>query len=86
MQFAASGRHHAQEDRLPQVSTLKPQDTSGMKVFGKDKEGPICVGGSLARGVLASGQETFETFIAQTNARRNLSLPLCLANDEPLVS
>lgn len=89
-QFAASGRQHAQEDainvRLPQVSTLKPWDMSGMKIFGKDKEGSICVGGSLARGVLCSRQEIFETFIAQINARRNLLLYLCLANDEPLVS
>lgn len=47
-----------------------------MKVFGKDKQGSIYVGGSLAKGVLCSGQETFETFIAQTSARRNLLLQL----------
>lgn len=57
-----------------------------MKVLGKDKQGSICVGGSLARGVLSSGQETFETFIAQTGARRNLLLHLSLANAELLVS
>lgn len=38
--------------------------------------------GSLARRALSSGQETFETFIVQINARRNLLLHLCLANDD----
>ena len=55
-----------------------------MKIFGKDERGSIWVGGSLEGDAVSNGQETCETFIAQPNARRNLLLLLCLANDEPL--
>lgn len=56
-----------------------------MKMFGKDDQVSICVGSSLEWDTVSNGQEICDNFIAQTNARRNLLLLICLANDEPLM-